>query len=73
MELISDETKNFERDVIELRMMVDNNFQNSIIFGENENYFECLAYFLEGYEPTDEEIAQLLNDQAQFVTECKIK
>lgn len=73
VELISNEMKNFNRDAIELRMSVDNDFQNSIIFGENDYYFECLAYFLEEYEPTDEEIELLLKDQAQFVTDCKLK
>lgn len=73
VEIISDEMKYFGRDASEVRMLVNHTFQNSIIFGDNENFFECLAYFLEGYDPTEDEIDNLLADQADFVKECKIK
>lgn len=73
IEIISDEMQYFGQNVSEVRMLVNNTFQNSIIFGQNENFFECLAYFLEGYDPTEDEIDNLLADQAEFVKGCKIK
>jgi hypothetical protein len=47
--------------------------QNSIIFGNNEVYYECLLYFNNKYEPEESEIDNLIELQQKIIFESIIK
>lgn len=57
----------------EIKYMIDDNLQNSILFGENETFYECLSYFSKEYNPSDEETEKLFETQRQIVNELIIK
>lgn len=47
--------------------------QNSILFGDGTTFYECLAYFDNGYEPTTTEIEELFATQEIIVAESVLK
>lgn len=52
---------------------IDNQFQSSIIFGNGNVFYECIAYFDKSYAPELEEIDNLINIQYKLVSESRIK
>lgn len=56
-----------------LKFKIENITQNSLLFGNDTNFYECLAYFKKGYEPTWIEFEDLLNVQMKTVSESSIK
>ncbi len=52
---------------------IDDKKINSIIFGKNSTYYECLAYFSKSYEPTDDEYEALLKLQSIVISSSTLK
>ena len=57
----------------EITYMIDDYLQNSILFGENDTFYECLSYFSKEFNPSDEEIEKLFETQRLIVNELIIK
>jgi len=56
-----------------LKFNIDETMQNSLLFGNGENFYESLAYFKIDYKPTLPEINNLIEVQKQIVMDCSIK
>lgn len=71
--IVEQESFSLRYPIKSLRYLIDDQLQNSIIFGENETFYECLAYFSKEYNPSDEEINDLFEKQIEIVNELVIK
>lgn len=56
-----------------IRYLLDDKYQNSILFGNGTKYYECLAYFHQEYLPTEEEIEELFITQQEIVNNVIFK
>jgi hypothetical protein len=73
VEIIDQDTRFLNDNAKQIRLMLNDNFQNVIIFGDGKNYFESLAYFKENYNPSNQEIDDLVMNQYNIIETCKIK
>ncbi len=55
-----------------IRYKLDDRNFNSIIFGKDNVYYECLAYFGNAYKPTEEELKKLLDLQTLTISSVKL-
>ena len=58
---------------ISISYYLGDQFQSSIIFGENNVFYECLMYFNDKYAPEASEIEEMLQLQKSIVLESIIK
>lgn len=72
-EIVDQKKSNFYTNSKSLRLRVEDSFQNSIIYGNGKNYYECLAYFSDEHSPDESEINNLITIQEQIVKDSKIK
>ena len=56
-----------------IKYLIDDELQNSIIFGNNERFYECLTYFSKEYKPSNEDIEELFETQKQIVDDVIFK
>ncbi|PID62544.1 MAG: hypothetical protein CR986_01295 [Ignavibacteriae bacterium] len=56
----------------EVKFILNNSLQNLIVFSKDKSYFECLAYFNEDYEPTNEEFERLITTQKKVLSKLKV-
>jgi len=57
----------------EYRFKINGNEKQSIIFGKNNIFYECLAFYNDTYTPTRKELDNLFYIQSSIITETKIK
>jgi len=55
------------------KLNVDDKIQNSVIFGKGKYFFECLAYFDNGYSPSTDELNKLAETQFEILKDLQIK
>lgn len=72
-EIVDQKKTDFYANSKSLKLRVENSFQNSIIYGNGKNYYECLAYFSDEHSPDESEISTLINIQENIVKDSKIK
>jgi hypothetical protein len=53
--------------------LLDDKYQNSILFGNGIKYYECIAYFHDEYLPSDEEVKDLFATQQEIVSKTFFK
>ena len=56
-----------------IKYLLDEQYQNSILFGYGSKYYECLAYFHEEYLPTEDEIEELFATQQEIIKNVVFK
>lgn len=73
MKLLKKKSEETNHQIKSIKFGIDDSIQNSVLFG-NENYFyECLAYFKKEYRPDLSETELLIEIQEQIVIGSSIK
>lgn len=72
-EIVEQKEMNFNQISKSIKFLMNGDIQNSIIYGNGKNYYECLAYFSEKHSPEEEEIEYLIEIQKQIVSKSIIK
>jgi hypothetical protein len=56
-----------------IKFEFEDDIKNSILFGSKNNFYECLAYFKNDYNPTHTEIERLIKIQEKIVGNSSFK
>lgn len=72
-EMINEKTIPSEFENKSIKYLLDDQYQNTILFGSGSKYYECLAYFHEDYLPTENEIEELFATQQEVIKNVVFK
>ncbi len=68
-----DEFSNNEINFISMKYLDDGKLKQSVIFGKNNSFYECSAYYKDSLAPTDIEINKLFEIQEMVLFSLQMK
>lgn len=73
---ILDKPQEFENNdikFISMKYIDDGDTKRSVIFGKSNSFYECIAYFENDYEPTEDELNSLFDVQQRVLHSVQMK
>ena len=71
-QIVEDKNEVANYQMISIKVEIEDVIQNSILFGSENNFYECLAYYKNGFNPNSSEIELLIDIQEKIVAESSI-